>query len=658
MSSPITPAPQTPTRLDALDGLRTLAVFLVILFHVAVPGMAAGFIGVDVFFVLSGYLITSGLAREIETRGRIDLVRFWTRRLRRLMPAAMLVLIVVTLWAALFAPVYRRHALGGDIFSTVVYLANWHFMQAGSYFNADGNQSPLLHMWSLAVEEQFYLLWPLLLVCVIALGRRHQNPARRYTGAGSIRLATTACTALLVLSCLLLWHWSVAGASPDRAYMGTDSKAFEPLLGALVALLATRPGINAFFARHARVIGSASIVVMIVAFSQLAGPSPAYFRGGALVFSLATAGLLIAATRAPRWPPARFLAWQPMAYLGRISYGLYLWHWPLAVWLDTHAHFRPGRAALVVALTILLASLSYHFYEQPILTGRWKPWFTTRRTVSLAASMMLLISLAAAPLGGTPLTPFVRSVLPARPLDQNTVMLVGDSVPQRLLPAAAPAGKEQGLVVAAATGGGCSPLGVHQKISEDDPMGPKCPAIRKTQEEGLANVNPATIVWWSRYEIADRYRGEDLLRAGTNDFWQAQLADFRTAVDRLTQNGATLVLVTTEPPGQGMSTRCNQKTCHPFLQRMVTQDELRVHWNDLMRKEAAKDSRLRVVSMDDVACPRPAAHDGSYGSNLCDDTIKSGRRARPDGSHWDTDLVGSRVSKILLDRVRQATAKK
>lgn len=397
MSSPITPAPQTPTRLDALDGLRTLAVFLVILFHVAVPGMAAGFIGVDVFFVLSGYLITTGLAREIETRGRIDLVRFWTRRLRRLMPAAMLVLIVVTLWAALFAPVYRRHALGGDIFSTVVYLANWHFMQAGSYFNADGNQSPLLHMWSLAVEEQFYLLWPLLLVCVIALGRRHQNPARRYTGARSIRLATTACTALLVLSCLLLWHWSVAGASPDRAYMGTDSKAFEPLLGALVALLATRPGINAFFARHARVIGSASIVVMIVAFSQLAGPSPAYFRGGALVFSLATAGLLIAATRAPRWLPARFLAWQPMAYLGRISYGLYLWHWPLAVWLDTHAHFRPGRAALVVALTILLASLSYHFYEQPILTGRWKPWFTTRRTVSLAASMMLLISLAAAP---------------------------------------------------------------------------------------------------------------------------------------------------------------------------------------------------------------------------------------------------------------------
>ncbi|MEL4356862.1 MULTISPECIES: acyltransferase family protein [unclassified Luteococcus] len=665
MTRSIQPARQVSAaparRLDALDGLRTVAVFLVVLFHVAVPGLSAGFIGVDIFFVLSGYLITTGLVREIQEHGRIDLVRFWTRRLRRLMPAAMLVLLTVAVWAWFWAPTYRQPVLGADIFTTVVYLANWHFMRAGSYFNADGTQSPLLHMWSLAVEEQFYLLWPLILVVTTLLSRRWvgQRHATRVPPAERrrhfIATGTGVCATLLVASALLLALWHALADSPDRAYMGTDSKAFEPLLGAVLAMLVTRPGVEDWVRERARPIGWASLAVMVGLFGWLAGPSTWYFRGGALLFSLATAGLLLACTRDAGWLVSRALSWGPVAYLGRISYGIYLWHWPLATWLDAHARFRPGHAVLVVLATVGVAALSYHLVEQPILVGRWSPWFTARRTLASAGVAMLVISLFMAPLGGTILTPLARAVLPEPPVRHNRIMFVGDSVPQRLLPVLSRVGEARGLEVGSATAGGCSPLGVQQRIADDDREGERCPEVIERQGLGLTSFRPATVVWWSRYEIADRYQGNDLLSPPSVTFWSAQLADFDRAVARLTEQGATLVVVQTEPPGRGLLTRCSPGNCHPFLQRMVTRDDYRQHWNELVRQRAQGNPRLRVISLDDVACPQPATPGPAYGSALCGDLVSPGRLARPDGSHWDTELVGEQVSTVVLDRAREAS---
>jgi hypothetical protein len=155
-SPPGTPAHHS-NRFDALDGLRTVAVGLVVLFHVSVPHMAAGFLGVDMFFVLSGFLITSGLVGQFQRTGRISLGDFWGRRIKRLMPAALLVVCVVLIWAANFTLLHRRNNIAVDAWYTIFYLANWRFIDSSSYFENDGTVSPLLHMWSLAVEEQFYM---------------------------------------------------------------------------------------------------------------------------------------------------------------------------------------------------------------------------------------------------------------------------------------------------------------------------------------------------------------------------------------------------------------------------------------------------------------------------------------------------------------------
>lgn len=153
--------------MAALDGIRTIAVFLVILFHVSTPGFAAGYIGVDIFFVLSGYLITAGLMRETRRSGRINVGTFWLRRFKRLMPAALLILAAITVWMLWIAPLFQIRSISADPWWTLLYLANWHLMTASSYFSATGTPSPLLHMWSLAVEEQFYVVWPLILLVIL-----------------------------------------------------------------------------------------------------------------------------------------------------------------------------------------------------------------------------------------------------------------------------------------------------------------------------------------------------------------------------------------------------------------------------------------------------------------------------------------------------------
>lgn len=633
-------------RLDALDGLRTVAVFLVILFHVGFPRMAAGYIGVDIFFVLSGFLITAGLLRELDRSGRIDLARFWSRRIRRLMPAAMLVLVVVLLWTWLGADTFRRPGLGADVFFTSLYVANWHFIGSASYFSHDGTTSPLLHMWSLAVEEQFYLAWPLVMAALWWPLRRRATRHFHAVVSVVIALATVA-------SAVLLWVLYAPGVT-ERAYMGTDSKVFEPLLGAGLAVALTVPAVKRFATRFGAVLAVVGLLALLPLFAIMDGPAPFYFRGGALLFSLIVCAVVLGLAEAPNGLAARVFAWSPMAYLGRISYGLYLWHWPFAVWFGTHlGEFRPLRAAAVIGLSVACAALSYHLVEVPIREGRISRWLGTRRTFVAGLATILVPVLAASAIGGTPLSP-VFDPLRSDATQNNVVMVVGDSVPQRLMPALAPAGKKVGLDLVAATAGGCSPLGVHQQISVDDESGPTCPKVRATQQQRLKESSAGVVLWWSRYEIADRYRGDTLLTPSSDAFWTAQRDDFRQALSRLTVNGATVVVVLTEPPGVGMRSRCSAKTCHPFLQRMVVHDEYRLKWNAVVKAEAARNSLVKTITVDDVLCPKPAPGGSEYGASLCDDHLPSGGLIRPDGSHVDLPSAGDRVATAVISRLQVA----
>ena len=212
----------------ALDGMRAIAVLLVIAFHVRLPGFRAGFVGVDIFFVLSGFLITSLLLEEIRRTGRVSLSAFWARRARRLLPALVLVLLTVGVVTALTATYTERASMRGDLLATTGYVANWHFVQTSTYFADIGVDSPLEHTWSLAIEEQFYLLWPLLVFGVAAVGLRPR------TAVGVLAVLGVGVSVGLLA---ILW----APGHVERAYMGTDARLFEPLLGAAGAALVASP---------------------------------------------------------------------------------------------------------------------------------------------------------------------------------------------------------------------------------------------------------------------------------------------------------------------------------------------------------------------------------------------------------------------------------
>ena len=418
-------------------------------FHFGLPHAAGGFLGVDVFFVLSGYLITSVLLRELE-RGRIEVIDCCTRRVRRLIPALVAVVAVVVVWSATVAPMASRDGLRGDITATLFYVANWHFISTSSYFASDGVASPLQHMWSLAVEEQFYLVWPLLLGLIAVLVRQ---PRWRVVAVGATALAGIGVSAVRLNS---LWV-----SDPNRAYLGTDSRIFEPLAGALLAALLTSSFVRALIVRaHWCLVclGGGGLLWALATLGGASGATSTYANGGAIVVAASTMALI--STLATGTSKAtKALALPAVAYLGRLSYGIYLWHWPLQVWTqrygwwDLSAVGTPARVAILVALTMTLAALSYHLIEKPLRYGRLAAFLVPRRTFLVGSltivALFLINSSVVLPRAGA-----------AIGRETRTIVLVGDSVPQRLAPDLARAAATQGYVVISATRGSCPATGV------------------------------------------------------------------------------------------------------------------------------------------------------------------------------------------------------
>jgi peptidoglycan/LPS O-acetylase OafA/YrhL len=354
MPKPVANAPHIRYR-PGLDGLRALAVAAVFLYHARIDWLPGGFLGVDLFFVLSGYLITSLLLVEWEARNRIDLRRFWMRRARRLLPA----LVVVVLGALVLSSIFARQDLAhtrSDTLSSLFYYTNWHLIVANhSYFNVMGNPSLLNHLWSLAIEEQFYIVWPLLLVpCLVLVGRRRLP---------MIVIAGIAASAAL------MWILYNPGSDPSRVYYGTDTRAFLLLMGILVAL------VWPWIVRLRRAVpllelfGIAALVGAVLLFRQMQDFNPTLWRGGDLAAAFCFA-VLVAAVAHPRTGISEALGVAPLRWVGERSYGMYLWHWPIIV-LISGVNTRPSAGIVVAeaALVVTAAALSYRFVEQPIRTG-------------------------------------------------------------------------------------------------------------------------------------------------------------------------------------------------------------------------------------------------------------------------------------------------
>lgn len=399
--------------LPGLDGVRALAVLGVLLYHADLTWISGGFLGVDVFFVLSGFLITSLLLEEFDRSGRINFARFYLGRARRLLPALILMLLIVAAVVSLF---FRDAAasLRADIVASILYVNNWwYILNDASYFEFIGRPPLLKHLWSLAVEEQFYLIWPVLAFFAMRVANR------RGVRLLAITLAFLSTAWMIILS---VQNGFPDYADPSRAYFGTDAHAMGLLIGAALATF-WRPGrLRADIPTAARGLitaGGIAALATVIGFFLFVGEFTPwmYQRGGFLLLALVVA-LLIAMATHPASSLGSWMGTQPWRYLGQRSYGLYLWHWPIFMVtrpsLDVPLDGIP-LLILRLGLTVGIAELSYRFVEMPIRRGAIDRWIKNWReatgaarrrltrqgsaiiALSIAVVVTLSISLASAP---------------------------------------------------------------------------------------------------------------------------------------------------------------------------------------------------------------------------------------------------------------------
>lgn len=376
----LSPSPLRPAHVHvpALDGLRGLALLGVLSFHAsgALPG---GYLGVDLFFVLSGYLITSLLLREHAQAGRIDLYGFWVRRCRRLFPALLLLLPAIAVYSRLFVQGQNLQTLRAEALATLGYFSNWQAILAHrSYWQLFKAASPLEHTWSLSIEEQFYVVWPMLAVVLLKRG-----------GARALRVFALLLMGASMAAMALLF----SAADSSRAYLGTDTRMAAILAGAALAtVLAPAAELSARFVRRLDWLGGIAAVGLCVAWATLRGNDPFLYRGGFWLTELADLLLIACAISGRRSVVARALSARPLRLLGTISYGVYLWHWPVNVFVTAerfHVH-AVALEALRLAITFSIASISYVYLERPI-RQRGLPFLRPQLTLPITVTLVVLL---------------------------------------------------------------------------------------------------------------------------------------------------------------------------------------------------------------------------------------------------------------------------
>ncbi len=342
--------------LPGLDGLRALAVLAVLAYHADPHWLPGGYLGVEVFFAISGFIITRGLIAEWRQNGRIKLRSFWRRRALRLLPALFLLLAVVLTYAVLFKPSVVAD-LRIDVLAAMAYVTNWHLILSNqSYFESWQEPSMLRHLWSLAIEEQFYLCWPIFLV--LCLGRV----------GWKVTALLTLLLAMLAYSNMAWQYQGVGLGDTSRVYYGTDTRIGALLLGAVLGFLPIAPAAKSSRRLQALSLAGLIALALLVVYNVKIGESdPFLYQGGFLLTTVSSCVLILVSAVGTGFLP-RFLGLLPLRWIGQRSYGIYIWHWPifLLTWPRT-----PGLALFTAEtlVTIVIAAISYRFLEQPIRHG-------------------------------------------------------------------------------------------------------------------------------------------------------------------------------------------------------------------------------------------------------------------------------------------------
>ncbi|GIO95498.1 hypothetical protein J14TS5_05840 [Paenibacillus lautus] len=414
--------------MPGLDGLRALALIGVMGYHWNFGFAGGGFLGVSLFFVLSGYLITDILASQWHHQRRIDLKDFWIRRFRRLLPAMLLMLFILVVWVTLFDR-SRLATLRSEVLGAVTYISNWQFIfQQQSYFESFGPPSPLGHFWSLAVEEQFYILWPLIMLAVLKLFPRR----------GQLFIFIAAGAAISALAMAVIYQ---PGDDPSRVYYGTDTRAFGLLIGAGLAVVWPSWKLSTPVSRATRrrlnVTGAAAMLIILSMMWQVDRYDSFLYQGGMFLFSLAAA-VLVAVLAHPGASISRLLSWKPLLWIGVRSYGIYLWHYPVMILTSPASgagDLSLPQVALQIAASVLLAALSWKYVEEPIRHGGLKKlWFKARSIRRRSTSISLrgwVVSISSLILIGVFCSGMMSSVSSARTVGDIAAMLnLDDPAPE------------------------------------------------------------------------------------------------------------------------------------------------------------------------------------------------------------------------------------
>ncbi len=651
--------------LPALDGLRAVAVTLVVAYHLDVEWARGGFLGVDLFFVISGFLITTLLLREHDSTGRIALGAFWTRRFRRLVPPLVVMTAATVAASRLYALPEQWSSIRWDAAAAVGYVANWRFvLDEQSYFETLLGPSPLRHTWSLAVEEQWYVLWPAVVLGLMLISR--SSTWRRWIPLGAIVVGAIASAALMAA----LYD----PADPTRVYFGTDTRAQQLLVGAGLAWLSSRHQLPTAGERSRT--RTATVIVAVVAFAFIAATtsdeSAWLYHGGFVAVSLLCAVIVWAV--ADTDGPMAWLGARPLVWIGTRSYAIYLWHWPVIVFVGAPMGLdlpRPTLAALQVTLSVLLAELSFRLVERPIRQSTARPsvllggWTAISAATALVAVLVLVTpegrsldavaivrpsttttspttSTAApttSPAGGSAPTSSVESTVPAGP---TTVLLLGDSTALSLAERRTlDPGPDWNVQAFARLG--CS-------ISAGDPLdvgsdvgvvqGEGCSLWRTEWADAVDQVEPdVTVLMVGAWEVLDRLIDGVEVRFPDPAWFDVVSAGVRESIEIAGANGNLVTL---------LAVPCMRQTPDAVLQTLARTDPERVSaFNEILRREAARSPTVQVLDLDELLCPQ-----GVYLEEV------DGAPVRYDGVHVSTE--GSNlVWRWLLDELSaldQATA--
>jgi peptidoglycan/LPS O-acetylase OafA/YrhL len=674
----------------ALDGLRAVAVGPVVAYHLGYGWARGGFLGVDTFFVLSGYLITSLLLVEFGRSGLIQLRAFWARRARRLLPALFLVLGVVSLWVGLTWPSDQLGAVRGDGLATLFYGANWRFVLTGqSYFALVSLPSPFRHAWSLAIEEQFYLVWPLVVLACLRLGR------------GRTRILAVTCAVGSIVS-IVLMAALYDPLDPSRAYYGTDTRAHALLIGALLAIVLRRWTVPSGAVPEARtapksvksrvgaaVVACAGVVAAcacLVAFISISDKSSMMYRGGFALFALAVAGVIASAVLPGPSPVRRLLALAPLVWVGRISYGVYLWHWPVQLAMTSQRVGVDGVALdlLRVGTTLAIATLSFYALEMPIRRGvlgrrlrrvllpvaaggvatvvlattagatrppaylqgggtqgidqalarvkasaRRSPATSTTTTAPTTAPATVPTTVPAAPAPAPP----VATVTTPPP---HRLLAVGDSLMSSLLPGLKTTARARGLYLQSVAVSGCGVF-TGEPLAPDDShvaWAAGCGSLMvRLQLESVQQYRPDVVLWLSSWETADRIVNGTQFQMDSPTGIQMTLQLIDEAVSRLTSTGARVAFLTIAPT-------------LPTLEYGAPTDEAtkRVLLLDQLLEQYASEhpATTFVVPLAEQYCPGLSNCPQSI--NGVDIRVSDGRHFSLQGSAWLAPWIFDQVS--------------